>query len=75
MDKKFNQEEEFTMIAKGICFGAGAGLILGIFLSSPGLTITLGAVLGVIGAEIIRMIAYLKYKKLITSLKKNDASL
>lgn len=63
MEEKYKQEDELTMISKGILFGTCAGLILGLFHSNPGLTMTFGAVVGIVVAEVIRMIIYIKNKK------------
>ena len=63
MEEKYKNVDEFTMISKGILFGTGVGLILGLFHRNPGLTMTFGAVAGIVIAEIIRMIMYIKSKK------------
>ncbi len=63
MEEKYKQVDELTMISKGILFGTGAGLLLGLFHSNPGLTMTFGAVVGIVVAEVIRMVVYIKNKK------------
>ena len=63
MEEKFKQMDELTMISKGILFGTCAGLILGLFHRNPGLTMTFGAVAGIVVAEVIRMVLYVKNKK------------
>ena len=63
MEEKYKNVDEFTMISKGILFGTGAGLILGLFHRNPGLTMTFGAVAGIVIAEVIRIIMYIKSKK------------
>ncbi|MGM9972796.1 MAG: hypothetical protein ACI33K_01970 [Clostridiaceae bacterium] len=62
MEEKYKKVDEFTMISKGILFGTGAGLIMGLFHRNPGLTMTFGAVAGIVVAEVIRMIMYIKSK-------------
>ncbi len=62
--KNTSMEEEFTFIAKGICFGSAIGLIVGSIFSEPALLMTLGAVVGVIIAEICRLAMYLRRQNL-----------
>lgn len=60
MDNKKVQDEELTLIAKGICFGSAAGIAIGILFSHPALGMTIGAVVGILAAEGKRMIDYMK---------------
>lgn len=60
--KKKVQDEEFTLIAKGICFGSATGIAIGALFSHPALGMTMGAVMGILVAEGKRMISYMKRK-------------
>lgn len=61
--KNTSMEEELTFIAKGICFGSAIGLIAGAIFSEPALLMTLGAVMGVIIAEGLRLAMHLRSTK------------
>ncbi|WP_040214101.1 hypothetical protein [Clostridium polynesiense] len=51
-NKKEYADKEFTYIAKGICFGSAAGVLIGAIFTHPAFGMTLGAVAGVVAGEI-----------------------
>ncbi len=60
IDKISLSEAEFTLVSKGIVFGVGIGMLIGIFIGDVILFFSLGGVFGILSTSIYSMIKRLK---------------
>ncbi|MDO5040427.1 hypothetical protein [Clostridium sp.] len=60
IDKISLSEAEFTLVSKGIAFGVGIGMLIGIFIGDVILFFSLGGVCGILSTSIYSMIKRLK---------------
>lgn len=60
IDKISLTEAEFTLVSKGIAFGAGIGILLGAFIGNVVLFFSLGGVCGILSTSIYSILKRVK---------------
>jgi uncharacterized membrane protein len=58
--KNIDIADDYKEVAMGICFGSGAGIVLGAIFNNVGFGFSVGGVMGIIVGSVVRVLRKIK---------------